>query len=169
MIVPVLSAACLTVKSGVWCHIDLTPQNRIDPSCFRLPVKIDDAIHHSVVRDGCAVHAKLLHPGYIFFYFVGTVQQAVLCMDMQMCKIHAILLLAFRFRLLYHLCYFIQVRHRRTCREARAPKELSSARLCDPPEARLSAGDCHPLLKVVQFYKHTVKQCLLEETYQNLY
>ena len=29
----------------------------------------------------------------------------------------------------------IQVRHRRTCREARAPKELSSARLCDPPEA----------------------------------
>ena len=41
----------------------------------------------------------------------------------------------------------IQVRHRRTCREARAPKELSSARLCDPPEATLSAGDCHPLLK----------------------
>ena len=29
----------------------------------------------------------------------------------------------------------IQVRRRRTCREARAPKELSSARLCDPPEA----------------------------------
>ena len=41
----------------------------------------------------------------------------------------------------------IQVRHRRTCREARAPKELSSVRLCDPPEAQLSAGDCHPLLK----------------------
>ena len=40
-----------------------------------------------------------------------------------------------------------QVRHRRTCCEARAPKELSSARLCDPPEAQLSAGDCHPLLK----------------------
>ena len=35
----------------------------------------------------------------------------------------------------------VQVRHRRTCREARAPKELSSARLCDPPEAQLSAGD----------------------------
>ena len=29
----------------------------------------------------------------------------------------------------------------------RAPKELSSARLCDPPEAGLSAGDCQPLLK----------------------
>ena len=35
----------------------------------------------------------------------------------------------------------IQVRHRRICREARAPKELSSARLCDPPEEQLSAGD----------------------------
>ena len=41
----------------------------------------------------------------------------------------------------------VQVRHRRTCRKARAPKELSSARLCDPPEAQLSAGDCLPLLK----------------------
>ena len=37
--------------------------------------------------------------------------------------------------------FAIQVRHRRTCREARAPKELSSARLCDPLEAGLSAGD----------------------------
>ena len=36
---------------------------------------------------------------------------------------------------------YIQVRHRRTCREARAAKELSSARLCDPPETGLSAGD----------------------------
>ena len=34
----------------------------------------------------------------------------------------------------------VQVRHRRTCREVRAPKELSAARLCDPPEAQLSAG-----------------------------
>ena len=41
----------------------------------------------------------------------------------------------------------LQVRHRRTCREARAPKELSSARLCDPPETHLSAGDCHTLLE----------------------
>ena len=41
----------------------------------------------------------------------------------------------------------IQVRHRRTCREARAPKELSFTRLCDPPEAQLSAGT--PRLKVV--------------------
>ena len=32
--------------------------------------------------------------------------------------------------------FMIQVRHQRTCREARAPKELSSARLCDPPEAQ---------------------------------
>ena len=44
---------------------------------------------------------------------------------------------------------FFQVRHRRTCREARAPKEISSARLCDPPEAQLSAAGDNPLLKVV--------------------
>ena len=51
-----------------------------------------------------------------------------------------------RFAILLSLLLY-QVRHRRTCREARAPKELSSARLCDPPEAQLSAGDCLPLLK----------------------
>ena len=44
----------------------------------------------------------------------------------------------------------IQVRHRRTCREARVPKELSSARLCDPPEAQLSAGDCYPPLSALR-------------------
>lgn len=30
--------------------------------------------------------------------------------------------------------YFIQVRQQRTCREARASQELSTARLCDQPE-----------------------------------
>lgn len=42
----------------------------------------------------------------------------------------------------------IQVCRQRTCRRARAPKEFSSARLCDPPEAQLSPGE-HPRLKVV--------------------
>ena len=38
-------------------------------------------------------------------------------------------------------CHEVQVRHRRTCRKARAPEGLSSARLCDPSKTQLSAGD----------------------------
>jgi hypothetical protein len=41
-----------------------------------------------VVGDGGAVHAKLLHPLYIFFYFIGTVQQTVFRMDVKMRKRH---------------------------------------------------------------------------------
>ena len=82
MIVPVFPACHLTVKPGVRGHIDLTAQDRIDalPPC--LSVKIDHAVHDAVIRDRRAVHSQLFHPGHIFFYFIGPVQQTVLCMDM---------------------------------------------------------------------------------------
>ena len=41
-----------------------------------------------MIRDRYAVHSQFLDSGNTFFYFVGTVQQTILCMDVKMCKTH---------------------------------------------------------------------------------
>ena len=71
----------LPVKSGVRCHVDLASQNRIDPCLLRFLIKINHAEHDTMIRDGSRCHAKFLDSFYIFFDFIGTVQQTVLCMD----------------------------------------------------------------------------------------
>ena len=88
MIVPVLTAGQFFVKSGVRSHINFTAKD--GANAFRLtgPVKVDDTVHNTVVRDGRAVHAQFFNTLYIFFYLVGTVQQTVFRMDMKMCKCH---------------------------------------------------------------------------------
>ena len=91
MIIPVVPAACLSVKPGIRRHIHLTADDWLDSRFLRRPVKINNAVHHPVVGDGGAVHAKLLHPADIFLYFVGAVQQTVLRMNMKMRKCHVYL------------------------------------------------------------------------------
>ena len=82
MIVSVLTAGILTVKPGIWRIVHLAPEDWLDTLRARRPVKVDHAVHCAVVGDRRAVHAKLLHPRHIFFYFIRTVQEAVLRMDM---------------------------------------------------------------------------------------
>ena len=62
MIVSVISACHLSVKPGIRRHIDLTAEDRVDPLLLRFPVEIDDAVHHSVIRDRSAVHPQLFDP-----------------------------------------------------------------------------------------------------------
>ena len=91
MIIPVVPAACLSVKPGIRRNIHLAADDRFDPRFLRRPVKINDAVHHPMVGDGGAVHAKLLHPADVFLYLVGAVQQTVLRMNMKMRKCHVFL------------------------------------------------------------------------------
>ena len=41
-----------------------------------------------MVRYGRTVHSKFFHSGYVFFNLIRTVQQTVLCVDVQMSEIH---------------------------------------------------------------------------------
>src|SRR5699024_1925312 len=50
--------------------------------------KVNDAVHDTVIRDGHAVHAKFLYSCNTLFDFIGTVQEAVLRMDVEMYKTH---------------------------------------------------------------------------------
>lgn len=52
------------IKPGLWSHIDLAADNRPDSRRYSRPVKLNNTVHNTVVRDGHAVHAKLLCPGY---------------------------------------------------------------------------------------------------------
>ncbi len=88
MIIAVLPARQFPVKPGVGRHIDLTANDRIDAFRLRRLIKVNDTIHHSVIRNGRAVHAKFFDPLHIFFNLIGTVQQTELRVDMQMCKCH---------------------------------------------------------------------------------
>ena len=88
MVIPFVPAAALPVKTGARSNIDFTAQYRPDPCRIARTVKIDHAVHGSMIRDRRAVHAQLLDPGDIFFYFVGPIQKTVFCMGMKMCKIH---------------------------------------------------------------------------------
>ena len=90
MIVPVIPVTGFPVKPGAGGHIDLASQNRIDPLLFCLLVKVDDAVHHAVIRDGCRSHAQFLYPGDILFDFIGTVQKTVFRMCVQMDKRHVL-------------------------------------------------------------------------------
>ena len=81
MVIAVLSAHLLTVKSGIWRDIDLTAEDWIDPRRVCRLVKIDHAVHDTVIRDCRRCHAKFFDPRNIFLYFIGTVQKTVFCMD----------------------------------------------------------------------------------------
>ena len=55
---------------------------------FCLFIKINDAEHDTMIRDRYTIHAELFDSCNQLFNFIRAIQQAILCMDMQMCKIH---------------------------------------------------------------------------------
>ncbi len=89
MIIPVLPACCLFVKTGIGSHIDFAAEDRPDSLCFCFLIKINHSIHNPMIRDSCTVHPQLLYTRHIFPDLIGAIQQAVFCMHMQMRKIHS--------------------------------------------------------------------------------
>ena len=92
MVITVFSTSCFTVKAGSRCNINFTAQDRIDSRSSCRTVKIDHAVHHTMVRNSRTVHAKFFDTVHIFFYFIRTIQKTVFCMDMKMCKVHTLIL-----------------------------------------------------------------------------
>ena len=92
MIVAVLAIGVFPFKAGTGRHINLAADDGLDAHFPCRTVKVNDAIHNAMVGDGHAVHAKLFGPRRQLFDLTGTVQQTVLCMDVQMCKCHCLLL-----------------------------------------------------------------------------
>ena len=88
VVISVITACQFFIKTGVWRHIDLASDDGSDALSLTCLIEINDAVHDAMVRDGSAVHAKLLDSLYIFFDFIGTVQQTVLCVDVEMGECH---------------------------------------------------------------------------------
>ena len=65
-------------------HIDLAPDDRLDPVLFRRAVKIDHAVHDAVVGDGDGLLPLPAHGFHQAADPAGSVQQAVFRMKMQM-------------------------------------------------------------------------------------
>ena len=63
-------------------HVHFTADNGLDPLRLAGPVKVDDAVHDAVVRDGTGGLAHVLHHLGQVPDAAGAVQQAVFRMDM---------------------------------------------------------------------------------------
>ena len=61
------------IKAGAGRNINLTADDRLDPIFPGCPVKIDHAVHNTMVGDCSAVHAQFLNSGYILPDLVGAV------------------------------------------------------------------------------------------------
>ena len=92
MIVSVLARHIVPVKSAVRSHVDLAADDRTDPLGFALLIKINTAVHNTVVGDCTAVHAQLFYLGDILFNLVGSIKKRILRVDMKMCKRHCYLI-----------------------------------------------------------------------------
>jgi hypothetical protein len=92
MVIAVLTAGKFLIKAGVGRHINLASQDGFDAGILGSPIKINGTVHNAMVSNGSTVHAQLFHTGHIFFYFVGTVQKGVFCVDVKVCKCHGVLL-----------------------------------------------------------------------------
>ena len=67
-------------------HIHLTADDGLDPLRLAGPVEVNGAVHTAVVRDGHSGLAQLLDTLGQALDAAGAVQQAVLCMDMEVYK-----------------------------------------------------------------------------------
>ena len=81
MIIAVLTARQLPVKTGMGRHVNLTADHRVDPRFFGRFIKIDNAVHNAVIRDRGAVHPQFFDIFHIFFDLVGAVQETVFRVD----------------------------------------------------------------------------------------
>ena len=97
MVISVLAPGQFLVKTGIWRHIYLTAQNRINPLRSGGAVKINYTVHNAMVCNGSAVHTQFPDPGNIFLNFVGTVQKGIFRVDMKMYKGHVLLSLSLLF------------------------------------------------------------------------
>ena len=88
MIIAILAASRLPVKTRSGRHIDLTADDRLDPIFSGCPVKINHTVHDTMVRNGHAVHTKFFRPVNQLFDLTGTIKQTIFRMNMQMRKCH---------------------------------------------------------------------------------
>ena len=63
-------------------HIYLAANDRLDARRFCGFIKIDTAVHNTMIGDGDGSLANLLHPVHHAIYPAGSVQEAVFCMNM---------------------------------------------------------------------------------------
>ena len=77
-----------TVRHPAASQIDLAPDNGLDPGGLGGLVKINAAVHHTVIRQGNGTLAQLFHPVHHAVNAAGSIQKAVFTMDMQMYKAH---------------------------------------------------------------------------------
>jgi len=78
----------LLIEAGPPRHIHLAPDDGMDALLFAGAVEVNNAVHHTVIRDGHRVLPHLLYQRRQIPYSARTVQQAVFRMDMQMYKAH---------------------------------------------------------------------------------
>ena len=123
------------------CDIDLAADDRLYPLLFTFLVKLDCAVHNSVIGDRRSCLSDGFHIGRQLLYAAGTVKQTVFGMKMQMHKSqvihlsyfppargipHAAFLLSRRSFSAYDLC--------RNVREAwKAARQALSAKIRDYP------------------------------------
>ena len=88
MVVLVLAGPHLPVKPGSGRHIDLAADDGLDSRILRRTVKINDAVHGTVVGDGQAVHPQLFCPRNHLRDLSRSIQQTVFGMYMKMCECH---------------------------------------------------------------------------------
>ena len=69
-------------------HIDLAADDGLDPRCLGSFVKINAAVHDTVIGQGHGGLPQLLYPVHKAVDAAGAVQQAILAMDVKMYKTH---------------------------------------------------------------------------------
>ena len=70
------------VKAGAGGHVDLAPDDGLDPRRLAGLVEVDHAVHHAVVGDGHRALPQVLHPLHQPPDAARAVQKAILRMDM---------------------------------------------------------------------------------------
>ena len=86
VIIAVVACGCLTVKTRSRRDVDLAAEHGLYPLGKAFLVEIDDAVHDAVIRDRGRRHSELFHPLYVFFYFIGAVEQGPLRVRMKVAK-----------------------------------------------------------------------------------
>ena len=77
------------VKTRVRRNINFTADNRLYPLLFTGSVKVNDAVHYTVVGNGKSSLSLFLCRFHKFVYSACSVKQAVFGMIMKMCKSHS--------------------------------------------------------------------------------
>ena len=69
-------------------NVNLAADDWLYPGCFRRFVKVNTAIHHTMIGNGNGILPQLLYPLHHPVNAAGPVQKAVFCMYMKMDKAH---------------------------------------------------------------------------------